>query len=384
MLIAYLFNLTSARTRIPSVILLLILGWGIKQGVNYMEIRVPDLSVILPVLATVGLILIVLEGSLELRLNKSKIIVIRKSLLGAFLPMLATSVFLAYIFSLLTDLSFIRCLTNAIPLCVISSAIAVPSATNLSEEDREFVIYESSLSDILGVLFFNFILLYDNIGMSSFGHFVVQLGAIILISFVATIGLSLLISRIDHHVKFIPIILLVVLIYTALKSYHLPALIFILIFGLFIGNVDRLRWFVWIDRFQLDLLEAESEKFKDLTIELAFLIRGLFFILFGFLLETSDIVNLEMLPWSLGCVILFFVARAIQLKLSQMPLKPLLFIAPRGLITILLFLSVAQTQRIPYVNNALIIQVILLTAVVMTVGLMTSESKEESDDLMKT
>lgn len=377
MLIAYLFNLTSARTRIPSVILLLILGWGIKQGVNYMEVKVPNLSIVLPVLATVGLILIVLEGSLELRLNKSKLAVIKKSFLGAMLPMLFAAVSLAYIFSLLSGLSFIRCLTNAIPLCIISSAIAVPSATNLLDQDREFVIYESSLSDILGVLFFNFVLLYDSTGISSFAHFVVQLGAIILISFVATIGLSLLISRIDHHIKFIPIILLVVLIYTALKVYHLPALIFILIFGLFIGNVDRLRWFAWIDRSQLELLEEESEKFKDLTIELAFLIRGLFFILFGFLLESSDIVNLEMLPWSIGCVMLFFFARAIQLKLSKLPLKPLLFVAPRGLITILLFLSIAQSQQIPYVNNALIIQIILLTALVMTIGLMTSDTARE-------
>lgn len=381
LLIAYLFNLTSARTKIPSVILLLLLGWGIKQGTLVLDVKLPNLSAFLPVLATAGLILIVLEGSLELRLNKSKIPLIKKSFLGALLPMIGLSVIMAYVFSLMGDYSFIRCLTNAIPLCIISSAIAVPSVSNLSDYNREFVIYESSLSDILGVLFFNFIVLYDSIGVSSFGHFSIQLVVIVVISFVATIGLSMLISRIDHHVKFIPIILLVILIYTILKEYHLPALIFILIFGLFIGNVDRLRWFAWINRFKLEILEAESEKFKDLTIELAFLVRALFFILFGFLLETADILNAETFIWSVGIVLLFVGVRSLQMKLAGLPFKPLLFVAPRGLITILLFLSIESTQQIPLVNNSLIIQIILLTAVIMAIGIMITDTDEEEGEI---
>ncbi|WP_422358504.1 sodium:proton antiporter [Reichenbachiella sp.] len=379
LLVAYLFNLTSAKTKVPSVILLLILGWALKRGVEYFEINVPNLTAILPVLATAGLILIVLEGSLELRLNKSKIPLIKQSVLGALVPMISLSLLLAYVFSLMGEYSFLRCLTNTVPLCIISSAIAVPSVSNLSEFDREFVIYESSLSDILGVLFFNFVVLYDSIGASSFGHFSIQLVAIVIISFVATLGLALLIRRIDHHVKFIPIILLVILIYTILKIYHLPALIFILIFGLFIGNVNQLRWFAWIDRLKLDVLETESVKFRDLTIELAFLVRALFFILFGFLLETSEILNLETLMWSVGIVALFFLVRSLQIKISGLPFKPLLFVAPRGLITILLFLSVTPAQQIPFVNNSLIIQIILLTAIVMAVGIMTTDTEEEEE-----
>src|SRR4029453_11136201 len=42
----------------------------------------------------------------------------------------------------------------AIPFAVISSAVAIPAARGLAEQPREFVIYESSLSDIVGVLVF--------------------------------------------------------------------------------------------------------------------------------------------------------------------------------------------------------------------------------------
>jgi hypothetical protein len=155
----------------------------------------------------------------------------------------------------------------------------------------------------------------------------------------------------------------------------LPALIFILVFGLFIGNFDELRQWKWIQRFHPSGLNKEVMKFKELTIEAAFLVRALFFLLFGYLLETSEILNTDTLLWALGIVIMIFVFRAIQLKLSKLPLKSLLFIAPRGLITILLFLSIEPAERIHLVNNSLIIQVILITALIMMIGLMSTTKK---------
>ena len=72
LLLAYAFDVTAAKTKIPSIILLLVLGYGMKQASIALNISVPDLSPILPILGTVGLILIVLEGSLELELNKKQ------------------------------------------------------------------------------------------------------------------------------------------------------------------------------------------------------------------------------------------------------------------------------------------------------------------------
>ena len=376
LLIAYLFELSSSKTRIPSVILLLILGWLVRQATLFLNVQLPDLSAILPILATIGLILIVLEGSLELELNKSKVGLIKKSLIGALIPILVMAFSLAYLFHYLGNYSFKDSLINAIPFCVISSAIAIPSVRNLASSNKEFVIYESSLSDIIGVIFFNFIALNEYFDLNSFGFFGLQLLVIILISFIATIGLSFLLSKIEHHIKFVPIILLVILIYEISKYYHLPALVFILLFGLSIGNLDQLKRFKFIDKFHPEELNEEAHKFKELTIEATFLIRTLFFLLFGYLLETTEILNTETLIWSVGIVAAIFVIRTVQLKLSRLPLKPLLFVAPRGLITILLFLSIAPAQHIWFVNKSLIIQVIILTALIMMLGLMTNNKGE--------
>jgi len=266
-----------------------------------------------------------------------------------------------------------------IPLCVISSSIAISSVKNLATTDKEFVIYESSFSDILGVLFFNFIALNEFINGKSFATFGLQILAITFISLIAIILLSLLLSKIDHDIKFVPIILLVILIYTIAHQYDLPALIFILLFGLFLGNLDELKKFRWFRKVKPDELDKEMHKFKELTIEAAFMIRSLFFLLFGYMIETKDMIKVETLSWTFGIIAIIFIFRIIQLLISRLPLIPLLFIAPRGLVTILLFLSIAPAKQIPLINRSLIIQVIVITSLIMMIGLLLTKKDAETE-----
>jgi len=376
-LLAYVFDITSSKTRIPSVILLLLVGWIMRQVGDFMEFQLPSLTPILSVMGTVGLILIVMEGALELELNKSKFPVIKKSFVVSFFPIILLSLGLAYIISMVGGYPFRESLINSIPLAVISSSIAIPSAANLTSDDREFVIYESSLSDIFGVLMFDFFLLNDTITSGSFFHFLVQLGAIIIISFIASAALSYLLSKIDHHIKFAPIILLVILIYGLSKIYHLPALVFILAFGIFLGNLDELKRIRWIKKLHPQDLNEEVKKFKEISGEAAFVVRAIFFILFGYVIETAELLNAETLLWAAGIVTAIFSIRAIQLKAAGLKLLPLLFLAPRGLITILLFLSIPVTLNIDLINRPLIIQVIILSALIMMTGLIFTGKKEE-------
>ncbi|MBV5343520.1 sodium:proton antiporter, partial [bacterium] len=82
-------------------------------------------------------------------------------------------------------------------------------------------------------------------------------------------------------IKFTPIILLIILIYSISKIYHLPSLIFILIFGLFIGNLDELKRFKIIAKLNPEILNSEVKRFKEIATEITFMIRALFFLLFG-------------------------------------------------------------------------------------------------------
>lgn len=95
LLISYLFELSTARTKIPSVVVLLAMGWACAQLVAYIDIEIPDLSSVLQVIGTVGLILIVLEGSLELEFNKGKTKLVIKAIVGSLIPLLLLSFSLA-------------------------------------------------------------------------------------------------------------------------------------------------------------------------------------------------------------------------------------------------------------------------------------------------
>ncbi len=343
---------------------------------DFLDIPIPDLTPALPILGTVGLILIVLEGSLELELNRSKFAFVGKTFLIAVVPLLLFSFGLAYAFHYFGHTNFKVSLGNAIPYAIISSAMAIPSVQYLRSSNKEFVTYESSLSDIFGVIFFNFIVLNATIDTQLFGKFTMQLLLMIVITIVSVIGLTFLLSKIKHNVKFAPIIIMIIIIYSVSKAYHLPALIFILLFGLFLGNVDELQNNRFIQKLQPEILTREVKKFKELTAESTFLIRTLFFLLFGYLIQLSELFNPETISWAGGIVGGIYLIRLVFLLLFKLPIMPLWFIAPRGLITILLFLTLPLSQQIPLANRSLIIQVIVLTALIMMLGVMLTRNKQ--------
>lgn len=378
-LISYVFDLTSAKTRIPSVILLLLIGWLMRQLSVQFGINVPDLREALPVIGTIGLILIVLEGSMDLELDRSKKRVVLNSLLLALLPMLILGTGLALIIQQVSEVSFRTALVNVIPISVISSAIAIPSAQSLCKANRELVTYESSLSDIFGVIFFNFVALNETFGWLTFGSFFLQIIITLVISFAGIIGLSVLLHSITHHVKFVPVIMLVILLYAISKVLHLPGLIFILLFGIFLANLNQLHKVKWVKVFHIESLKKEFVRFKEIVGEASFLIRTLFFLLFGFMIETEELINTQSLPWALAITAGIFAIRFAFLKMLKIKEFTFLFIAPRGLITILLFLSVAQSDRIDIISTSLVIQIVIITALIMMFGLMRTKRTVPSE-----
>ncbi len=377
LLIAYLFDLSAAKTSIPSVILLFALGFFLKLGLKHFDFSYPDFSALLPILGTVGLILIVLEGSLELELNASKFPVIKKSLLGVLISTIAPSFIIAGLLCVIGGSSYKNALICAIPFCVISSAVAIPTVKHMQSATKEFVVFESSLSDIIGVIFFNFMVLNASISFSSFGIFFAQILAMLFISFFATIGLSYLLGKIEHHIKFIPIMLMVILVYEISKQIKLPSLLFIMIFGLVLGNLDELKANRWIKKLRPNVLDEEVKRFKGIVIEFTFLVRALFFLLFGFLIETAEVLDINSLLWSVEILLIIYTFRAIQLMVTRMPLSTLMFISPRGLITILLFLSILPQYIVPFVNKSVVVQVVLLSVIIMMIGQIINKPKKQ-------
>jgi hypothetical protein len=380
LLFAYIFDISAARTKIPSVVLLLLLGWGVRQGTILLNLQIPNLMPLLPVLGTMGLILIVLEGAMELKLDRSKLPMVGKAFFMAILPIILISGLLGWVFYESDGtISFKDALANAVPFAVISSAIAIPSSRNLDAANREFVTYESSFSDILGVIFFNFIVFNHVIDAGSVIHSFWGFLIMLLVTVAATAGLIFLLSKIKHHVKFVPIILMIILIYAVTEIWHLPALLFIILFGLILGNINVLRRQRFIRRLQPDALCGEVQRFHELITEFTFLVRASFFLLFGFLLETSELLNPHTIIWAVMIAAGIFLLRFLLLKIFKLSAQWLWFIAPRGLITILLFLSIPAEQSSALVNKSLVVQVVIISALVMMAGSLLPKNPSGAD-----
>ena len=161
--ISYFFTVLSKKTGIPSVLMLIFLGILINSaltisGSGSYNFKSPG-SNILEVLGVVGLILIVLEAALDLRLKKGKLPLIFKSFFVALLSLAGTSYLGALVLGYFVEnMLFSTALLYTIPMSILSSAILLPSVSGLDKDKQEFLIYESTFSDIIGIVSFTIIL----------------------------------------------------------------------------------------------------------------------------------------------------------------------------------------------------------------------------------
>ena len=90
--------------------------------------------------------------------------------------------------------------------------------------------------------------------------------------------------------------------------------------------------------------------------------RTIFFILFGYSIELNTLVLRENLQ--IGSVIfgvIIFTRLIFIYFLSKENLKTILFYGPRGLITVLLFLSIPENQRILEINEGSVMLVVVFS-----------------------
>lgn len=371
-IISYFFNIFSRKTNIPSVLLLIILGVALKAGTEYFGIQKLNLFPILEVLGIIGLIMIVLEAALDLELNLEKWPIIWKSFAIAFLSLGVSVLSISFLMTLFIDISLIMAILYAVPLSIISSAIVIPSIKGLTKQKQEYMIYESTFSDILGIMFFYFVLDWFSAksALSLSFSFVFTVAITIIISIIASYFLILIFQNIKTKVKLFMLISVLVALYSIGKMFHLSSLIIILIFGLFLRN--PLVFFKGkLKRFLNE--QSVNEIFTDfslITIESSFVVRTYFFIIFGMTLSLATILNFKVVIISLLGLILIFSIRWIMMRIFlKHEFFPEILIAPRGLISILLFFSIPKNLIVPNFESGILLFTIIVTSILMTYSL---------------
>ena len=392
-IISHFLNIYSEKTGVPSVLILILFGALLQLDTQFLGFQILNDSTrkpLLEILGVGGLILILLEAALELKINKTMIISSLRAFLVAFLGLIGGSFLIAYIIqSFLGELDFLNALLYATPLSIISSAIIIPSIQSFDEEKKSFLIYESTFSDVLGLLMFQVIISSLATGeIMSSSEIVGKLGLSIIISIIISLFLIYLFQKIKGHTKLFLLFSILILLYSFGEMLHLSSLLMVLIFGVMLNNYQSV--FIgpiknYINNEKVDVIQDD---FKIIIMESAFVVRTFFFILFGYYVSLGSLLNVEVIIISLIIFAAIYLVRFILVfPILGGRMWPEVLLSPRGLITILLFFAITDeyvcdqnfhTEIMP----GILLFIILGTALTMSnalIGVKKIEQNQKSE-----
>jgi NhaP-type Na+/H+ or K+/H+ antiporter len=373
---AYIVDVLAKKWQIPAVIPLIASGLGLNIYLHQLGYSMDWLNITLPVLGTIGLILIVLEGALDLELQREKAGLMKKALLSATSGFFLCVAIYSLIFTWAFDFDRYTAVVLAIPFAIISSAVAIPSSRNLEQSQSEFIVYESSISDILGVLvFFSWLDAFDD--LQQFGIDILGGGLLSLVlGLVFSLGLICLLGQIKGHVRFLPILAMLFLLYGVGKWLHLSPLILVLAFGLMLNNVHLIHRFPKLSLLLNSQIEETVAEFKPQVREIEFGIRSVFFLMLGLWTPLSALSDYR--AWILsGAIIgILLLLRLAILKLLKLDIVPLVWLAPRGLITVLLALTAFDYVTLGAFPRGTVMLTVLLSCVLVVLARPKSKDHE--------
>jgi NhaP-type Na+/H+ or K+/H+ antiporter len=264
----------------------------------------------------------------------------------------------------------------------MSSAIISPSVANLNHYKKEFLIYESTFSDILGIMVFYMIV--ENLHVEGMRQLSFAIGSNIILTLVFSVILSYvllyIVQNIKGEAKFFLFLAVLVLLYSVGKMFHLSSLIIILMFGLLLRN-HKVLLFGKLEKWLKDAkIEAVFDEFKMITVETSFLVRTFFFVVFGM---TLPLVSL--LSWHVWLISFIFLAVTYILRfglffvIENKDTMPQTFIAPKGLISILLFFAIPESLKTEGFESGVLFVVIIATSIIMAWSLI-AQGKDKSTD----
>ena len=316
-ILSFLFNEISKKTNIPSVLMLIVLGILLQYVFVFFNVDNINFFPILEVLGIVGLIMIVLEAALELELKRDKLLPILKSFIIALIGLVASAWVAAIIlYEFVPNMSMQSAWLYATPLSILSSAIIIPSVSGLNAAKKEFHIYESTFSDILGIVMFYFLTgKLNTANDTGVFEFTGTLLLTIVVSLIASYGIILVFQRIKSQVKLFLLIAILLLLYAVGKQLHLSSLIIILIFGLVIANM-RLFFRGKLSRFlHYEKTHQIYHELHTITAETAFVVRTFFFVIFGVTIVVASLFDTTVAGISSLIIISIYLIRFILLRI---------------------------------------------------------------------
>ena len=380
LVLAFAANRLFRWTRIPDVVVLMATGVLIGPVLGWAHAG--QFKDVTHAFGTLALILILFEGGLDLNIRETLSHFPGGLLFGGVSYALTT---LAVALVAHASLGLGRrdsVLAGAIVGCT-SSTIVLPVLQQWKTEKavKIILLLESTLGDILAVLTVSFLLTYQQPGSSLVGDFLSGFFSQVTISLGVSFVIGFVWSRLlpylsEQHFWQVLTFSMVLLLYAGTEGLGGSGLLAVLGFGLALSNIPGERRAIVPSLFQLSRPSAEPhERILNFHAELSFLVRTFFFVLIGVVVQLSGLSPIW--PLMLGVIGAIYLARWASIQICRVTWRGLgpadrekiLWMLPRGLITIVLALEIveirgASMEFLP----AMAFAAILLTNLILVFG----------------
>ena len=358
------------RTGIPDVAFLMVLGVIIGPVLGIIQ---PDVVIeIVPYFAAIALIIIMFDGGLNLDLKhmaKTAHFAIILAVLG-FIVSVAIVTLFAH-FGL--DWMWLDSILLGSIVGGSSSVIVFGLVRNISisEETKNMLAFESAITDILSTIIA--FIMFEAVLTATFsaGLLGETIGRAIAVGLILGLGVGIpwmyVTTKLANaqHSYMLTLGILFVLYFLA-NSFGESGALTALVFGLMLGNKDRLaRAF----KFKVPLIEPDDSMHSQLT----FLVRAFFFVFVGLLASVGEI---EFVIFGIVAAIAIYLGRILVTKVSltnrfsKLDRKVTKVMIPRGLAaavlaTLPLTLGLPNAEAYPQIAFF----IILATVIITTIGL---------------
>ena len=332
--IGYFGELLSKRFAIPTALLLLVMGYGLKLT-GFVDVG--DFIGIQDLFGSLALIVLLFDGGMSLNimevLFKSGKVLVVGLLITVFSMIGAAALFYAFGFDPL-----IGAILGAIAGGIGSSTtISIAKSISIPEEIRNFLTLESSITDIFSIilaLVLTQALISGILDIQVIAQGIVGKLAIgIFIGLITGIAAMLALSRIEKGYNYMVTFAMVLLLYSVAEFLNGSGAIAVLAFGLVIGNETLIRKIIHSQEVEGNPLIQQFQK------EISFFIRTFFFVFLGIVVTLGNAKNFALA--FMAMVMLYIIRYAvIKYATANSPHSKyrniLTAINPRGLATAVL------------------------------------------------
>jgi Kef-type K+ transport system membrane component KefB len=375
--VSYLFSIISNYLKIPSVLLLLIAGIVVREIAEANKWLLPIPTKTVEFLGVIGTIMIVLEAGLDLKLDRKKIKIISSSFFSAFFILILSMTAVSAVLYYWLHAPLRNCIVYSIPLSIMSSSIVLPSLHHLTERKKEFLVYEASFSDIMGILLFNYFTGGEIVSAHAMGGFFLNILMAVVFSIIFSVLLFIILTKTAMNVKFFLVFALLIILYETGKLMNLPSLITILVFGLLMNNWHLIRLPKLNRLFPAHKVHEATHLLHSITAESSFLIRTFFFLIFGYSINLNAIASENIITIGSIIVLILFVIRFLYLRFFiKESVYPEVFFIPRGLITIMLFYKIPASYHPEKLQGGILFFIVIVSGLIMMLGMLFYKKKE--------